>query len=136
MPGRYSVKLMLTPPPVKEVAGTAELELRGSGAMAGTARSTLDDRSLHPSYEVAITDGQLDLNIRPSRGTVFVSGAVITPGEGDGQTVFPGREWMEATPESQDVDPAKLKAAVAYMDAGSRRPRLVIVRRLPDPQRS
>ncbi len=117
MPGRYSVKLMLTEPPVKEVAGTAELELRGSGAVAGTARGTLDDRSLHPSYEVAITDGQLDLNIRPSRGTVFVSGVVITPGEGDGQTVFPGREWMEATPESQDVDAAKLKAAVAYMDA-------------------
>ena len=27
------------------------------------------------------------------------------------QTVFPGRDWQEATPESQGVDSAKLKAA-------------------------
>jgi CubicO group peptidase (beta-lactamase class C family) len=31
--------------------------------------------------------------------------------------VFPGSDWQEASPESQGVDSAKLKAAVAYMDA-------------------
>ena len=30
--------------------------------------------------------------------------------------VFPGRNWQPATPESQGVDSAKLKVAVAYMD--------------------
>jgi len=50
---------------------------------------------------------------------------------GEGQTVFPGQDWQGATPESQGVDSAKLRAAVAYMDAhfgrdGARE--LVIVR--------
>jgi CubicO group peptidase (beta-lactamase class C family) len=31
--------------------------------------------------------------------------------------IFPGKEWQEATPESQGVDSAKLKAAVDYMDS-------------------
>ena len=34
----------------------------------------------------------------------------------DMRGVFPGQDWMEATPESQQVDSAKLRAAVAYMD--------------------
>ncbi len=29
--------------------------------------------------------------------------------------VFPGKEWQEATPESQGVDSAKLSAAIAYL---------------------
>ena len=33
-----------------------------------------------------------------------------------GQTAFPDKVWHEAPPESQGVDPAKLQAAVAYMD--------------------
>ncbi|MBI3922026.1 MAG: serine hydrolase, partial [Armatimonadetes bacterium] len=32
------------------------------------------------------------------------------------KTVFPGAKWQEATPESQGVDSAKLKAAVAHVD--------------------
>jgi CubicO group peptidase (beta-lactamase class C family) len=32
------------------------------------------------------------------------------------ETVFPGKDWQEATPESQGVDAAKLKAAVDSMD--------------------
>jgi len=31
--------------------------------------------------------------------------------------VFPGQDWTEVTPESQQVDSAKLQAAIAYMDA-------------------
>jgi len=30
--------------------------------------------------------------------------------------VFPAREWSQATPQSQHVDPAGLRAAIAYMD--------------------
>jgi CubicO group peptidase (beta-lactamase class C family) len=33
------------------------------------------------------------------------------------QTVFPQKDWTEAAPESQGVDPARLKAAVAHMEA-------------------
>jgi len=33
-----------------------------------------------------------------------------------GQTAFPDKNWHEAPPEYQGVDPAKLQAAVAYMD--------------------
>ena len=33
-------------------------------------------------------------------------------------SVFPGTEWANASPESQGVDPAKLKAAVDYLDRG------------------
>lgn len=32
------------------------------------------------------------------------------------ETVFPGAAWQRATPESQRVDPAKLKRAVDYLD--------------------
>jgi len=32
------------------------------------------------------------------------------------ETVFPGAAWQRATPESQRVDPAKLKRAVDYVD--------------------
>ena len=32
------------------------------------------------------------------------------------ETVFPGAAWRRATPESQGVDPAKLKKAVDFMD--------------------
>ncbi len=47
--------------------------------------------------------------------------AVLPPAQTVGSTstdakgVFPDRDWMEATPESQQVYPAKLQAAVAYM---------------------
>ncbi|MBI3463980.1 MAG: DUF1080 domain-containing protein [Planctomycetes bacterium] len=34
----------------------------------------------------------------------------------EGQTVFPDKEWQEATPESQGVALPRLKAAVTYMD--------------------
>ena len=40
------------------------------------------------------------------------------------ETVFPGKEWQEATPESQGVDSAKLKAAAEEMEV----PQLVVVR--------
>jgi CubicO group peptidase (beta-lactamase class C family) len=36
---------------------------------------------------------------------------------GEARTVFPGKDWQEASPDSQGVDSAKLKAAVDYMDA-------------------
>ncbi|MBM4027810.1 MAG: serine hydrolase [Planctomycetes bacterium] len=50
---------------------------------------------------------------------------------GAATTVFPGAMWQEATPESQGVDSARLKEAIAYLDAhagpdGARE--LVIVR--------
>lgn len=41
----------------------------------------------------------------------------VWPGnELQGQRVFPAKEWQEAGPESQGIDAAKLKAAVAYMN--------------------
>jgi len=46
-------------------------------------------------------------------------------------TVFPGKQWEEATPESQGLDSAKLKGAVAYLEKHSGRDgahELVIVR--------
>ena len=36
---------------------------------------------------------------------------------GSGPDVFPAAQWQEASPESQGVAPAKLKAAIDYMDA-------------------
>jgi CubicO group peptidase (beta-lactamase class C family) len=36
--------------------------------------------------------------------------------QGGASTVFPGRDWAEAAPESQGVEGAKLKAAVAWLD--------------------
>ncbi len=33
--------------------------------------------------------------------------------------VFPGKEWKEATPESQSVDSAKLKEALDYLAENS-----------------
>ncbi|MBL7224121.1 MAG: serine hydrolase, partial [Candidatus Brocadiae bacterium] len=45
--------------------------------------------------------------------------------------VFPGRAWVETTPESQGLDPAKLKAAIAYLNEHTGRDgvrELVIVR--------
>lgn len=36
------------------------------------------------------------------------------------RVIFPERDWVEATPESQGVDGAKLRAAVAWLDAQSR----------------
>ena len=30
--------------------------------------------------------------------------------------MFPGRDWQEATPESQEVDATKLKLAVDYLE--------------------
>jgi len=49
----------------------------------------------------------------------------------EARDVFPGKDWQQATPESQAVDGAKLNAAVTYLDAnfgdqGARE--LVIVR--------
>ncbi len=46
-------------------------------------------------------------------------------------SVFPGHRWDEATPESQNVDPAKLDAAVQYLSEAAGRDgvkRMVIVR--------
>ena len=51
--------------------------------------------------------------------------------KGEAETVFPGKDWQEASPESQAVDSAKLKVAVDYMDAhfgGQGAEELVIVR--------
>lgn len=45
---------------------------------------------------------------------VLASGATAAS---QSKTVFPAADWQVASPESQGVDPAKLKAAVAYMDA-------------------
>jgi CubicO group peptidase (beta-lactamase class C family) len=39
------------------------------------------------------------------------------PAQAPAGMVFPGREWAEATPESQGVDGAKLRAAVDWFDA-------------------
>jgi len=41
--------------------------------------------------------------------------AAIRPAAGADDTVFPGRAWEEAAPESQGVDSAKLQAAVEYL---------------------
>lgn len=53
--------------------------------------------------------------------TKYLTGSLLILGSlyaGDSaSSVFPGADWQEASPESQGVDPAKLKAAVAYMDA-------------------
>ena len=35
------------------------------------------------------------------------------------ETVFPGKDWQEATPESQGFDSAKLKAAISYLQDNS-----------------
>jgi hypothetical protein len=48
-----------------------------------------------------------------------------------GRVVFPGKDWQEASPESQGVDPKKLGEAVAYRKEHSGRDgvdELVIVR--------
>lgn len=42
--------------------------------------------------------------------------ALETRGDSQSKTVFPAADWQVASPESQSVDPAKLKDAVAYMD--------------------
>lgn len=57
--------------------------------------------------------------------------APAAPAGGAGVTVFPGRTWEEATPQSQGVDSAKLLAAVEFLreaagKEGTRR--MVIVR--------
>ena len=44
-------------------------------------------------------------------------GEAVPPG--GVSTVYPGRDWLEATPESQGVDPAKLGEAVAWLDQHS-----------------
>jgi CubicO group peptidase (beta-lactamase class C family) len=51
------------------------------------------------------------------RGEKAVGHVVVEVGDSAARTAFPGREWTEATLESQGVDAAKLKAAVAFMDA-------------------
>jgi CubicO group peptidase (beta-lactamase class C family)/murein DD-endopeptidase MepM/ murein hydrolase activator NlpD len=50
----------------------------------------------------------------PSPQQAFDSDQAVVPAAA--RPIFPGRQWTEATPESQGVDSAKLKAAVAYMD--------------------
>lgn len=37
--------------------------------------------------------------------------------QGESRAVFPGAEWEQATPESQGIDSAKLKAAIEYLHA-------------------
>ena len=40
-------------------------------------------------------------------------GPVLAPAD---EQVFPGKDWANASPESQGVDPEKLRAAVDYLD--------------------
>jgi len=70
----------------------------------------------------------------PSTGKPTGTGEVEVPGgdrkfeapfEGDAvllltrKVVFPGKQWLQATPESQGVDSAKLEAAVEYLRQNS-----------------
>ncbi len=48
-----------------------------------------------------------------SRLAVAVALAIWAGRECEGQTVFPGQDWREPTPQSQGVESTKLKAAVA-----------------------
>jgi CubicO group peptidase (beta-lactamase class C family) len=47
---------------------------------------------------------------------IFILLEVVTCATAIGQMAFPGKQWQEVTPASQGVDPAKLKAAVHYME--------------------
>lgn len=62
---------------------------------------------------------------------IAVPSCVATAGTEADRPQFPGRTWQGASPESQGVDPATLKAAIEYMDshfgAGGAR-QLVVVR--------
>ena len=70
-------------------------------------------------------------NIRPT----FVIGTFLVAvfhqvGAAD-DMIFPGREWQQASPESQGVDSAKLQAAVDYLREAAGKEgvkRMVIVR--------
>ena len=48
---------------------------------------------------------------------------------GGSSSVFPGKAWVEATPQSQSVDPEKLNAAIKYLEkhAGSNGVRRMVV---------
>ncbi|GAI13594.1 unnamed protein product, partial [marine sediment metagenome] len=47
---------------------------------------------------------------------------LVSPaGAGAADTIFPGKHWDQATPESQGVDPAKLAAAVNYLKSNTPR---------------
>ncbi|MBI4328148.1 MAG: serine hydrolase, partial [Chloroflexi bacterium] len=54
----------------------------------------------------------------PFRGEAVVH-LTASPAKGGTSTVFPGRDWAEATPESQGMDGVKLKEAVAWLDTHS-----------------
>ncbi len=47
---------------------------------------------------------------------LFIASCAAACGAGQ-LAVFPEKDWQEVSPESQGVDPAKLKAAIDYMDA-------------------
>ena len=53
------------------------------------------------------------MQLFPVLSALLISAAGLAAGPDD--MVFPGRAWVEATPESQGVDAAKLLAAVDYL---------------------
>ena len=74
---------------------------------------------------------EIQMTARSTRFALALAVALWTAGGASAGGAFPGKDWQEATPESQAVDAAKLKQAVAYMDAnfGSEGAReLVVVR--------
>lgn len=56
------------------------------------------------------------MNTATTALTLVFAWGLIGMANSQPKTVFPGREWQEALPESQVVDAAKLKDAAAYMD--------------------
>jgi CubicO group peptidase (beta-lactamase class C family) len=51
--------------------------------------------------------------VKPMLAVLIVFSAAITTAA---NSAFPEKNWLEVTPESQGIDPAKLKAAVDYME--------------------
>lgn len=50
---------------------------------------------------------------------LFVEGISFLTAKASENMIFPGSDWVIASPESQGVDPAKLNEAVSYLEANS-----------------
>ncbi len=75
-------------------------------------------------------DGEQTLRA-PLQGDAVLYIAHSPKAKAAGKMVFPGKDWQEATPESQGIDSAKLNAAVSYLKKNSGRDgvnELVIIR--------
>ncbi len=89
VPGRYWATLLLAPAPTDNT-GSAEVELRGSRTADGLVHYTINTLTLGVSgepvssgygYPIEITEGQVELTVRPVRGVVFLSGVVVAPAQ-------------------------------------------------------